>query len=66
MIRNLLYSLSLHFLLALIIYLNFNFQDFVEVKSNQPITVSFVALKAGSLPKINENKDFIAPQKEES
>jgi len=57
LIRNLLYSLSLHLLIILIVYLNFNFQDFVEIPSNQPITVSFVALKEDNLPKINDEDD---------
>jgi hypothetical protein len=46
MIRNLLYSLSLHLLLILVIYLNFNSTAIIEIKSLQePITVSVVALK---------------------
>ncbi len=65
MIRNLLYSLSLHLLLILIVYLNFNFQEFVETPSNQPITVSFVALKEENFPKINDSKEVAKIEKKE-
>ncbi len=56
MIRNLLYSLSLHILIILVIYLNFNFQEFVEIKSDQPITISFVSIKEEKIPVIISKK----------
>lgn len=55
MIKNLLYSLFLHFLLLLIIYLNFNLRKLDEDKSNE-ITVSLVAMQG------DENSNLLKPQ----
>lgn len=45
MIRNLLYSLSIHLLIILIIYINFSAKEFIDVKSSEPITISFIAIE---------------------
>lgn len=57
MIRNLLYSLSLHCLLLLVIYINFNSHEFIDVQANEePITISFVAIEEEEVPEIIEEE----------
>jgi len=51
MIRNILYSLSLHLLIITLIYLSFNYNDFTDLESDQPITISFIAIKEEKLQK---------------
>jgi outer membrane biosynthesis protein TonB len=59
MIKNLLYSLFLHFLLLLIIYANFNLKNIEETKTSE-IAVSLIALNG------NENASEIKPNSEVS
>jgi len=55
MIKNLLYSLFLHFILLLVIYLNFNLRRLDEDKSNE-LTVSLVAMQG------DENSNLLKPR----
>lgn len=54
MIKNTIYSIFLHLLFLLLIYVNFNFEDFEESESNQ-VSISFIELKAPK--KISEIKE---------
>ena len=64
MIRNLLYSLSFHLLLVLVIYINFNSHEFIDIKLNEePITISFIALEENKeLPKTEEKQEDLSSQ----
>lgn len=69
MIKNLLYSLFLHFVLLLIIYANFNLKEFDESNKTSEIAVSLVALdgdensnsQTPSVPEKIEEKEVEKP-----
>ncbi|MFT6332253.1 MAG: hypothetical protein ACJAW3_000584 [Lentimonas sp.] len=66
MIRNILYSLFLHFILIFITYLSFNFNPPIEIDKGSKVSVSFV-VKAGNSNKSStqQSKPTIISEKKE-
>jgi len=62
MIKNLLYSLFLHFLLLLLIYVNFNIKDSEETKTAE-IAVSLVALTGDTAGAVKQTENSVEQKK---
>lgn len=57
MIKNLLYSLFLHFLLLLVIYANFNLKT-IEVSKSSEVAVSLITMSGNEISNSNKSNSF--------